>query len=194
MEKKTGIPAALYMILSALSFALMGAAVKQAAQIPFLQKVFFRNFIMIIVILPVLLAKGRSAGRRIFTGAPEHRLRMLTRSLFGLSGVALYFYSINGLTLADSSLLNKLSAFFVMILSALFLGERIRFYQIPALAAAFGGRSAYSQTGVQYEFHPGRGGASRRLLCGIGIYDYCLSQGEGRSNDDNLLVFGRVDD
>ena len=91
------------MMISALSFAMMSAAVKYAETIPFMQKVFFRNFIMLLIIIPVLVIKKHKGGSlSLFTGRPGSRPRLLLRSLFGCAGVVLYFYSVTKLQLGDS--------------------------------------------------------------------------------------------
>ena len=165
MTPKKALPAEAHMIISALSFALMSAAVKSAADIAFIQKVFFRNFVMLILILPPLIsAAGFLGGAAVFLGRRENRPALLRRSLFGLAGVMLYFYSIGGLTLSDSAMLNKLSAFFVIILSAVFLGERIRGFQIPALLAAFGGALLIIKPGFSLQPLPAAAGTAASVL------------------------------
>ncbi|MDC7225786.1 MAG: DMT family transporter [Spirochaetales bacterium] len=153
------------MIISALCFALMSAAVKYAVYIPFIQKVFFRNFIMMLIVTPVLGLKMRRSGSRdVFIGPSRQRLRLLFRSLTGFLGVLLYFYSVGELQLGDSAMLNKLSAFFVIIFSSLFLGEHLRRYQIPALAAAFGGALLIIKPGFNLQIVPALAGLGAAVL------------------------------
>ena len=47
------------------------------------------------------------------------------RALLGVAGVTCFFYAIDHLTLADASLLNKVSPFFVTVFAAIWLGERL---------------------------------------------------------------------
>ncbi len=52
-------------------------------------------------------------------------------------GVALNFWAINHLVLADSTMLNKVSPFFVTIFAVFFLKEKISKLQVPALVTVF---------------------------------------------------------
>lgn len=127
-------PGAILLILtSALSFAFMGVAVKGAGNLPVFQKVLFRNLVILFVISPVLLGKGPSA----FFGHRGTRRYLLGRSVLGFAGVMCYFTSLSWLTLADATMLNKLSPFFVTLFAALLLGERLGRSRILALLAAF---------------------------------------------------------
>ena len=179
------ILAPFFMILSALSFALMSTAVKYADGIPFMQKVFFRNLVMLAIVIPVQLVKLRSGGDlHLFTGRPSNRIRLLARSLFGCTGVILYFYSVTKLQLGDSAILNKLSAFFVMLLSAVFLGEKIRKYQVPALFAAFFGALLIIKPGFHIQLLPAAaalGGA----LAGAAAYTIIASL---RGKEDSMTI------
>lgn len=184
MNRRTGLPAPVYMIISALSFAAMSAAVKQADSIPFIQKVFFRNFVMALVILPPIVLKVRSAGVQIVTGHRGTRKWLLLRSCLGFCGVMLYFLSIQGLTLADSAMLNKLSAFFVIILAAIFLGEKIRLYQIPALIAAFCGALLIIKPGFNMLIVPAVCGLCASILA-ASAYTIVASL---RGKEDSLTI------
>jgi len=184
MNRNAGLPAPVYMIISALSFAMMSAAVKQADSIPFIQKVFFRNIVMVMMVLPPLLLKARTEGSGVFIGNRKNRGWMLLRSIFGLFGVILYFFSVEQLTLADSAMLNKLSAFFVIILSALFLGEKIRAYQIPALIAAFAGALLIIKPGFNMALVPAVAGITASVLA-ASAYTVIASL---RGKEDSLTI------
>lgn len=179
--------APLFMILSALSFAMMGAAVKYAQDISFIQKVFFRNFVMTLFIVPVLVRQLRSRGMSVLTGNRGTRGLLLLRSLFGLGGVALFFFSIEHLMLADAAMLNRLSAFFVMVLAALFLGERIRRYQVPALLAAFTGALLIIKPGFRLEFLPALAGISASVLA-AGAYTI-IARLKGREEPFTIMFW-----
>ena len=174
------------MIISAFSFALMSAAVKYAGTIPFIQKVFFRNAVMVAVIMPVLLIKVRTAGSKTFLGSTGNRKRLLLRSLCGFGGVMLYFFSVERLQLGDSSMLKKLSAFFVIILSAIFLKEKIRRYQIPALAAAFSGALLIIKPGFNMQIIPAIAGLTAAVLAAAA---YTLIASLRGSEDSLTIIF-----
>ena len=61
------------------------------------------------------------------------------RSMFGTLGILCNFYAIDHLALADASMLNKMSPFFVVIFSFLFLKEKVTAAQILLVMGAFGG-------------------------------------------------------
>lgn len=121
-----------FQILASISFALMAAMVKFAGDIPIVEKVFFRNLISVFIAYWGVRKLDQS-----LLGKPGNRKWLLLRSFFGLIGVGLFFYSISYINLADSSMLNRISPFFVMILAAFFLKEKIQKIHIPALLIVF---------------------------------------------------------
>lgn len=121
-------------ILSAFCFALMNACVRLAGDLPSVQKSFFRNFVAFFVALLLLLREG--GGFRLQKGTlPFH----LIRSAAGTAGILCNFYAIDHLLLANASMLNKMSPFFVLIFSFFLLRERMKPAQVLIVAAAFGG-------------------------------------------------------
>lgn len=125
-NRKKGIT---LIILSSLFFALMASSVKMVGQLPLALKIFFRNGIGLIFIYTIIRRKGISI-------VPVNKKMMALRSLFGLMGVALYYYALSQLPLSNAVILNKLSPFFVVVFSVLFLGERINKWQLGGLALA----------------------------------------------------------
>ena len=97
-------------------FALMAAAVKFAGDLPLTMKVFFRNLVTL-GITSIMAVKLRENP----FGPTPHGWRLLFRSLCGLGGVLLYFLALGKLNLADASLLNKTSPFFVLVFAVVFL-------------------------------------------------------------------------
>lgn len=117
------------MIAASFCFALMASAVKYTGDLPTMQKVFFRNLIGMMISGYIIYKKGGD-----FKG--RNRGGLIFRSLFGLMGVFLYFYALGQIPLADAVVLNQMSPFFVVILSAWFLKEPINKLQIPAIILA----------------------------------------------------------
>ena len=109
-----------YMLLSAASFAVMAAMVKAAGSVPVHEKVFFRNLVTLAVTAVMAVQRRENP-----FGPTRHLTLLVARSLAGLCGVYLYFYAIGHLTLADASLLNKVSPFFVTVFATFWLGERL---------------------------------------------------------------------
>ena len=118
------------MILSALSFAIMASLVKSLSIYPVTEKVFFRNFFSLLITVTLILKKGQS-----FIG--KNKKLLLLRSVLGMLGIVFYFYAISHMKfLADATIMNNMSPFFVVILSFLFLKEDISKYQVIALILA----------------------------------------------------------
>ena len=120
------------MLLSALSFAVMAAMVRLSGDIPLFEKVLFRNLVSLLIAYISIKKSGD-----LFWGKKENRKFLLARAFTGLCGVVLYFYSVDNMFLADSSMLNKLSPFFVTFFAWLFLKEKISKIQIPSLIVIF---------------------------------------------------------
>jgi drug/metabolite transporter (DMT)-like permease len=122
------------MLLSAASFAVMGAFVKAAAGVPLIEKVVARNLVTLVIAGAMALHTGRP-----LLGRLRNQPLLVLRSLFGVAGVTCYFYAINHLILADAAMLTKLSPFFVAIFALAFLGERPPRAVVVAMTIAFAG-------------------------------------------------------
>ena len=112
--------AIIFMIISATLFSVMSALVKLSGDLPSMEKALFRN-IVALGISYILLKKNNIP----VWGAKENRRMLILRSVVGSLGLISYFYSIDKLILADSSMLNKLSPFFVVLFAWMFLKTKI---------------------------------------------------------------------
>jgi len=138
--------AIVFMLLSAASFAVMGAAVKLAGDLPVHEKVLARGLVMLIV------TTGLAVRRRENPFGPTRRLGVLIlRGLLGTTGVVLYFTAVQHLYLADAALLNKMSPFFVSVFAAVWLGERLTRRVATGLALAFLGATLVLKPAFEYE-------------------------------------------
>lgn len=124
--------AILLIVLSAFCFAFMNAFVKLSGDLPSIQKSFFRNFIAFLIAF-VLLIKDR----KNFHFQKEGFGFLLLRSIFGTIGILCNFYAIDQLVLSDASMLNKMSPFFTILFSWIFLKERLKPFQGFAVLTAF---------------------------------------------------------
>ncbi len=61
---------------------------------------------------------------------------LITRSTLGLIGVLLNIYAIDHMVLSDADSLMKLNPFWTILLSIVFLHEKVRKYQITAMIIA----------------------------------------------------------
>lgn len=160
MSNKT--KAVFCMLISALGFTFMSVTVKYVTGIPLFEKVFFRNLISLGVAFFML--KKSSApmfGRR------ENQLALLARSIFGLAGVVLNFYAIANLTLADSSMLGKLSPIFVTIMACIFLKEKIDSKQILSIIVTFLGALLVIKPEFSLEMLPSLAGILSAAASGV---------------------------
>ncbi len=124
----------LWMLLAGLLFALMGVLVKTlGSRLDSFQVAFFRAGFGCVAILPFALAAGPKvlATRRF--GAH------LLRGTLGAAGMFSGFYSITHLPLAEATAYSFTKPLFLVLLAALFLGERVRARRIAATAIGFAG-------------------------------------------------------
>lgn len=124
----------LFILLSALSFALMSVCVRLAGEIPTFEKAFFRNFVALLI-TGVIMLRQRVPVRL----SRESRRFVFWRAAFGTLGLLCNFYAISRINLADANMLNKLSPFFAVLFSVLLLKENIRFRQLLIVLGAFCG-------------------------------------------------------
>lgn len=123
-----------YIILSAFCFSLMDMFVRMSGDLPSIQKSFFRNIVA--AVLGCILVLKEKDSFQWKKGSGKY---LILRSLFGTLGILCNFYAIDHLALADASMLNKMSPFFVVIFSFLFLKEKVTAAQILLVVGAFGG-------------------------------------------------------
>ena len=121
-----------FIIMAAFFFALMGLFVKLAGDLPSIQKSFFRNLVAIPSAMFVIIKS--KAGFKIKSGNTS---TLILRSLFGTIGILCNFYAVDHLLLADASMLNKMSPFFVILFSFFILSEKINTFQLCSVVVAF---------------------------------------------------------
>lgn len=130
-SKSKGI---LFIVLAALSFAMMSVCVRMAGEISTFEKAFFRNFVAVLITGIMMLRQ------RIPTKLNRESLRfMLWRAALGTLGLVCNFYAVSRINLADANMLNKLSPFFAVLFSALLLKEKMSLRQLLIVLGAFGG-------------------------------------------------------
>ena len=149
------------MLVSSFSFALMQLLAKLSGNLPIAQKLFFRNLLGVILLGCILWFKGTSP-----LGKKEHRKWLVLRSILGTLGVATNLFALEHMHLADSTMLNRISPFFVMILAAVFLKESIRKEHIFSLMAAFAGILLIIKPSFSTDTLPALTGLSSALFAG----------------------------
>lgn len=178
-NKSKGI---IFIILSAFGFAMMSAFVKMSGDLPSFQKTFFRNIISLIVALILILIHKSS-----FLGKMENQKILIFRSLFGTLGIIFNFYSIDKLILSDANMLNKLSPFFVIIFSWLFLSEKINIKQILSILIAFIGALFVIKPSINSEVIPALIGALGGVLAAAAYT--CVRALSGKENPDTIVFY-----
>ncbi len=120
------------MLISSIGFSVMTLFVKLSGDLPAIQKTFFRNFVSAMIALVFVVYNKES-----LFGKKENQLVLLGRSIFGTIGIIFLFYAIDHLVMSDADMLNKMSPFLVIILSGIFLREKILPFQMVTIIVAF---------------------------------------------------------
>ncbi len=154
--------AVLWLCVSAAGFALMAAAVKLAGPLPLAQKVFFRNFVTLIITGAVACRLRENPLARA-----RHRAALLLRSFTGLLGVFLYFYAVDHLPLADAAILTKLSPFFTTLFAAWMLREKLGRWTWPLLGGAFLGAALVVRPRLDLALLPALAGIGSAVASGV---------------------------
>ena len=122
-------------LLSALCFSGMSSFINLSGDVPVAQKIFFRNLVALFIAAFMLL-KNKERFLPTKGCLPYH----IIRSSVGLLGVFGNFYATTHMSsTADAAMLNKMSPFFTLIFSAIFLKEKVRPRQAIAIGIAFVG-------------------------------------------------------
>lgn len=125
----------LLIITSAFCFAVMAVFVRLSGDLPTFQKTFFRNFVALFFALWVL----KKEHIPLRPARKKNLLPLTVRALAGTLGMIGNFYAIDRMVLSDALMLNKMSPFFAIVFSFIFLKEKLTLFQVGAVAAAFGG-------------------------------------------------------
>lgn len=123
-----------WMLLAAAFFSGLNALVKDlGGSIPPIELVFFRSLFGLLVLVPLLLHGGRAVLR------VERPDMHLYRIALGLGAMSLSFEALARLPLAGSISLFFTKPLFVIVLAALFLGERPNWRRSAATVSGFCG-------------------------------------------------------
>lgn len=148
-------------LISALSFALVGMMVKFSGTLPVYEKALIRSLVSLAAMGAVAFHHRDNPFR-----ANPHIPVLIVRGAFGTGAMILYFYAIGHLTLADATILNKLSPFFVIVFAVIFLKERLERYIIPSLIIAFVGAALVIKPQLDFKALPAVAGIASAILSG----------------------------
>ena len=167
------------MILAMLLFAVMDGLAKWlvSAQMSAIQLIAIRSWIIILLILLMLAAKGE-----INELATRHPWRHVFRGCFGFFAPLAFFTSLKSLPLADATVIFFSSTFMLTAASALFLKERVGIHRWSAVMVGFGG--------VIIAMNPRGGGdlqAYLLVLVATTIYAMIFVSGKHLSRNDSVI-------
>lgn len=173
----------MFIVASAFCFSLMGLFVRLAGDLPSVEKGFFRNIVAAVFAF-VIIIKEKNGFRFSIKNLPL----LLVRAFFGTVGIVCNFYAIDRLVLSDANMLNKMSPFFTLVFSALLLKEKLKPYQVAAVAAAFTGslfilKPSFSNV----EFIPALAGFVGGL--GAGLAYTCVRALGLRGERSSVIIF-----
>jgi len=136
----------LMIIIATFCFSLMAIIVKYLNHLPLMEILFFRSMPTVLII-PLILEK-----KICFWG--NNKKLLLLRSLFSGIAVGTYFYTIKVMALPDAVTIRGLSPFLTIILSGIFLGERIGHRKIYFIIFAFLGALLVVKPGIRLDLYP----------------------------------------
>lgn len=124
---------AVLMCTSAFLFSAMQIPISlSGTTIPIMEQVFFRNIVTLVLSFILIMRSGGS-----LFGTKKNQPLLFVRSAFGFLGLITQFYAVAHANQGDVSTMMKLSPFMITLWAAIFLKEKIRKVQIPALLIAF---------------------------------------------------------
>ena len=127
------LAAILLKVTSIAVFVGMQSFIKLAGIVPAGQIVFYRSFFAMVPIL-ILLAWTGELRTGFRTARPG---RHIVRGIVGVSSMALGFFALTRLPLPEAIMLNYAQPLLVVVISALVLGEKVRFFRWTAVAVGF---------------------------------------------------------
>lgn len=130
MPKK--IKASLYMLNTSFFFSLMTVFIVLSGDLPTFEKTLFRNAIAAIFTLFVLIKEKPN-----FNLPKKAWFALIMRASFGTIAMFCNFYAFDHLLLADAVMMGRLSPFFAIFFSYLFLKEKITFFHLFFVVLGF---------------------------------------------------------
>ena len=127
------------MIVALFMFTVMGICIRlSAAHLPVIEVVFFRNFLAVLILLPLLARVGFGT---LYMRRPK---LFFLRAAINSVGMFCGFTALTMIPLAQMTALSFTTPLFVTIGAVLFLGEVIRARRIAAICVGFLGCLLYT--------------------------------------------------
>ena len=171
-NQKKQVKAVMLILGSAFFFSLMNLFVRLAGPIPTMQKALFRNLISALVAAGIAVRSHTKIKLNAKQGGC-----LFIRALMGTIGLLCNFYAVDHMNVSDATMLNKLSPFFVVLLSAPILKERLRGRDFLYVLLAFCGAMFVAKPTFQSDMLPSLIGILGGLTAGCAyVYVRKLSQ------------------
>jgi len=137
--------ALIWMLAASAFFVLQAVAYKLATQfLPPFEMMVIRNSGALLL----LWLWQRSRGRRI--RLPVNRSLLLLRGVFGTLGMICYFYGLHLLPMAEVVVIHKTAPFIILVLAAIFMGEKITRTKMVGFLIAMAGVAVVFRPGIQH--------------------------------------------
>jgi drug/metabolite transporter (DMT)-like permease len=179
-EQNKGI---LFIILAAFFFSLMTVFVRLSGDLPTMQKALFRNLVAAIVSwIMIIHSKEKINIER------SNIKDLLMRAVCGTTGLICNFYAIDRLNISDANMLNKLSPFFAILMSAVILKEKAHRMEWLSVIVAFAGALLVIKPG----FSMSTGPALIGLIGGFGAgvaYTFVRKLGQAGVKGQIIVMF-----
>lgn len=179
-QKNVGI---LYIIMAAFFFALMTFFVRKAGELPTMQKAFFRNAVAMVISF-FMLARSEEG----FKIKKDSLFGLNMRSVCGTIGLICNFYAVDHLNISDANMLNKLSPFFAIIMSAFILKEMADRFDWAMVAIAFIGALFVVKPSFNVETVPALLGAAGGLGAGT-AYTFVRKLGKQGERSQVIVMY-----
>lgn len=121
-----------WMIISALSFALLNVLIKNLNHFNVFQIIFFRSLGTLIFTIPFIFKH-----KLPFFG--NQKILLVTRAIIGFTAMGLFFTSIKFLPVGSAVSIRYVSPIFASFFAIFLLNERVKFYQWICFFVAFFG-------------------------------------------------------
>lgn len=121
-------------LISAVGFSFMSVFFRLAGDLPVFQKSLARNLVAMFIPMYFIFKY-----KQPLFGKLSSQPLLISRSTLGLIGVLLNIYAIDHMILSDADTLMKLNPFWTILLSLIFLNEKVRNYQFIAMVVAIAG-------------------------------------------------------
>lgn len=176
----------LFIMCSACCFAFMSLFIRLSGDLPVMQKCFYRNAVAMVIAICAIVKSKCS-----FKPGKGNVKYLFFRAAGGTLGMVCNFYAIDHLPISDAAILNKLSPFFAILFSILFLGEIANKLDVGAVLIAFCGALFVVKPSFNVEVIPAVIGALGGCFAGF-AYTFMRKLGKRGENSMVIVLFFSV--